>query len=311
MIDWPQDRPSPLTNVCGLAEFRHAWSFSAERISALRGLLIQQTLPSQVASIAVSGSLARMEAHERSDVDLLIVVDDRESPVSAAEMAGIYQIVWNRLADSLPDAQLTPPKPGGVFSACASWRQMTDESARGIVNENMTTYGQRMQILLDAQPLYLNRRFSELQQELLKWYSEERITAQFNEAGPFHWLRLEVLRYWYSIQARACWLFADKPTNSLEVNVKLRSSRKLLFTAFLRSLDQSQTSVNPVEQMLELRRLTPIETITRTMASPADIASCIQSYETAWKFCQSIDTSAIPSEVSDALARIGQYVTGN
>lgn len=307
MLNWPQDRPSPFEDVPQLREFRGAWQFSAQRISDLSNAL-QQQLPAQVACVAVSGSLARMEAHEQSDVDLLVVVDDRATRVSLAEMADIYQTVWQRLAESLPDVELTPPKPGGVFSECASWRLLTAPAARGIVNEDMTTYGQRMQLLLDAQPILHNHSFAELQADLLLWYSEHRIASQFAEAGPFHWLKLEVQRYWYSIQARACWLFANQPHKSLEVNVKLRSSRKLLITAFLHSIDQAHHAESPeqaTDSMLQLLRWTPLEILTSAMSDDAR-QSMLLNFETAWKFCQSVTSSELPPEVSSALIRLSE-----
>lgn len=320
MSEWPQDRPYPFADLLptntttgdqtGLKDgldggLGDAWRFSANRILDLRTALLP-SLPQQIGCVAVSGSLARMEAHEGSDVDLLVVLDDRSNLVSAEESLQLYQLVWQRLLDSLPGCPLTPPKAGGVFSSCASWVRLTDPAARGIVNEDMTNYGQRMQVLLDAQPIFQNDEFCKLQASLLTWFSETRITAQFSEAGPFHWLSEEVRRYWHSIRARASWLFADEPLKSLEVNVKLRSSRMMLVAAFLHSLHESQLtklSGGAAPLLLQWLQQTPLEIVT-SVVSDNDTAGLLLNYQIAWKFCQAVESGALPKEVSDALKTV-------
>lgn len=312
MSDWPQYRVSSITSADFPEGLSHAWKFSTARIQRLRIAIAAADMSPSVACIGVSGSLARMEAHPESDVDLLIVIDDRnQSDCSSPEQ--VYSTVWDTLNLALDDADLVRPKPGGVFSCCARWSQLSDQSARGIVNENMTTYGQRMQLLLDCQPIYQDSVFETLQRSLLSWYSETRIAYAFRESGPYHWLWQEVQRYWRSIRARACWLHANDDTRSLEVNVKLRSSRLLLIVAFLVAIEsaheQADGPAGTDNVFPAILKQTPLERIHGQLeaASFLDIA---HAYEIAWKFCTVRPRqSVLTAEVLQALDCLQQGVT--
>ena len=305
---WSQFRDFPHTDPGELPLLATAWQFSAERFRAIRRAL-EHSAPS-IACVAVSGSLNRMESHGGSDLDLLIVIDDRDVRCAADAQAKIYSAVWDSLLKSPELQNLKPPKPNGVFSVCASWNAMTRPESRGVVDEDVTTFGQRMQLLLDAQPVSNDDAFCELRKNLLTWYSETRIPQLFDEAGPFHWLWQDVHRYWRSLRSRACWLDAESPRKSLEINVKLRSSRLVLIAGFLQAIVVAQTTsavitsetIGVIQKHLAL---SPLERLTAALP-PHLHGDLLTSYEQLWHFVATLgdDDVAVPREIRAAIKQL-------
>ena len=294
----PNQRP-PQFDVSTIPALASAWNYSAERFQQIE-TAIGNHLPDCVACIAVSGSLARMEAHSHSDVDLIIVVDDRHRIVSDTRCCAVFSDVWDRIR-VFGDLR---PKPDGIFSVCARWSDLVDPSARGRIDESLATFGHRIQLLMDAQPVLLSDEFVELQIEILNWYSETRLTRMFNEPGPFHWLWQDVQRYWLSLKSRTYWLNADDPAKSLTLNVKLRSSRLMMVFAFLQTLQQSWHSNLPLSELISAIVLslhhTPAERLFRH-------GEAIGSWDTIWKFLSSASrhpASQLTDDLRHALTHV-------
>jgi hypothetical protein len=308
-VAWPQSRQFPFADSPELSQLGAAWDFSAKQFSHLRSAIDFPT--ETVACIAVSGSLNRMEGHAKSDLDILVVVDDRIKAVSQASRRQIYNTVWDNLR-SVPELELLqPPKSGGVFSTCASWRAMTQATSRGVVDEDLTTFGQRMQLLLDAQPVADAPTFSELRIDLLQWYTESRVCEIFAESGPFHWLWQDVQRYWRSIRSRACWLHSDNPRKSLEVNLKLRSSRLVLIAGFLQAISLAEADSSAViEHMEQELRLTPLERLAFALQDQADCDQLLTSYQSIWSHVAHLPNNAckVPSEILQSVRQLQDSV---
>lgn len=250
-----------------------------------------------------------MEYHAASDLDLLVVLDDRHTTISQESASILFREIWQRIDTEGLDA--AHPKPGGVFSQCVSWRALTNPAVRGIVNEDMTTYGQRMQLLLDAQPVLNNHSFEELQIDLLNWYAETRVSGLFEEAGPFGWLSQDVQRYWRSIWSRAYWLHEDDADKSMEVNVKLRSSRAVIVAAFLHAIDVAQNTetdttaaVSALQQQLTG---TPLERLTSGL-SAKETSNLLGYYQTIWHYLseRNVADSSFSEEIKNALTALGE-----
>ncbi len=247
-----------------------------------------------------------MEAHSGSDLDVLIVLDDRSIEIAEGARRAIYDQVWQQLNTLDTGEAVKPPKAGGVFSSCVSWRKLIDPKVRGIVNEDVTTYGQRMQLLLDAQPVTGHACCQKLQLDLLNWYAETRIADQFAEAGVFHWLWQDVQRYWRSIRARATWLHATEPLKCAEVNLKLRSSRMVLVAAFLQAIqathaatDDKQESITNLQQRLTT---TPLERIAMSLSEIAERTEVIRCYQTIWDRVRQLSKATVDITDDDRAA---------
>lgn len=303
--DWAQNRAFPFASQLGKAPLNRAWEFSRHRWQALQQ--VADSFPSEVACAAVSGSLSRMEAHSGSDLDLLVILDDRVDTATADKTMSVYRSVWKRLQQHEALRDLKPPKAEGVFSVCCSWSSLTNLAVRGRIAEDETTFGQRMQLLLDSQPLFRNEVFERLQTDLLMWYSEIRIAAHFHEAGCFHWLWQDVQRYWRSIRSRACWLYQDQLHKSLEVNLKLRSSRLILIAAFLQAIAVAHRETqSPAEAGIRLQhqlRQTPVERLIQAMPDGTHCSQLLLAWQAIWKHISTLqqDADVVPAEILDAL----------
>lgn len=311
---WPQHRDPELVRFGVVRPLLHAWRFSRQRIAALVDCLHKDGLPAEILTVAISGSLSRMEAHDDSDLDLLIVLDDRDGPISAERELQLARLIWSRLKP----LGIRTPQAGGIFAECAHRSRLVDPTARGKVDEDLTPFGQRMQLILDAQPLLVPLAFEELQADLLTWYSETRVAALFAEAGVFHWLWQDVQRYWRSLRSRACWLYADEPRRSLEINLKLRSSRLSMIAACLLAVaDAHKTAECPQTQqqrLLSHLRKTPLERLTNSGSCPEDSQRLLHNYEAVWEFLQHLpatgngSATTIPAGIQAALIELRQDV---
>ncbi|MDG1893520.1 MAG: hypothetical protein P8J37_01295 [Fuerstiella sp.] len=305
----PAQRSFPFSATAELSKLGDAWSMSRGTIERLHRACCSAPLSPQLACVAISGSLSRMEYHAASDLDLLVVLDDRHTTISQESASILFREIWQRIDTEGLDA--AHPKPGGVFSQCVSWRALTNPAVRGIVNEDMTTYGQRMQLLLDAQPVLNNHSFEELQIDLLNWYAETRVSGLFEEAGPFGWLSQDVQRYWRSIWSRAYWLHEDDADKSMEVNVKLRSSRAVIVAAFLHAIDVAQNTetdttaaVSALQQQLTG---TPLERLTSGL-SAKETSNLLGYYQTIWHYLseRNVADSSFSEEIKNALTALGE-----
>lgn len=308
----PAER-SPGFDVEHVSSLAVAWQYSAGQYQKIRDA-IEPCLPEFVACAAVSGSLARMEAHQASDIDLILVLDDRQCAVADGEANAVFDEVWRRL-DELGAVR---PKPGGIFSECARWTQLTDPAMRGRVDESLVTFGHRIQLLMDAQPVTDAERFLDLQRDLLSWYSETQLMSMFEEPGPFHWLWQDVQRYWRSLRSRTCWVNADDTAKAVSLNVKLRSSRLMLVSSFLLTLQQAQWGSVSCEQTLNEQDI--VETVSddvlrRLTFTPTERlfgdGKGIQQWDLIWTWLRdtaSCPTEQLPDDVRQSLQELAENI---
>ena len=293
----------PTFDTVAAPQLAQSWSDSQAQLVRIREAL-QGVLPPFTACAAVSGSLARMEAHAGSDIDLLIVIDDRTTYVSDQQAKAVFSDAWDRL-DALG---ATRPKPGGIFSLCARWKDLVDPSARGRIDESITVFGHRIQLLMDAQPVESDESFIALQRDILEWYSETRVAKLFDEPGPFHWLWQDAQRYWRSLRARTSWLYADDPVMSLTLNTKLRSSRMLLVFAFLQTIEAAQRESadihRTIQSAVDQLYLTPAE---RIFADGRQVSH----WNSVWEFIRNQPEAAattIPPSVQQSLQAMSGWI---
>jgi len=293
----------PTFDTVAAPQLARAWSDSQVQLAKVRDAL-HEVLPPFIACVAVSGSLARMEVHADSDIDLLIVVDDRTVSVSDQQLESVFFDAWDRL-DALG---ATRPKHGGIFSVCARWKDLIDPAARGRIDESITVFGHRIQLLMDAQPVTSDETFVVLQRELLEWYSETRVAQLFDESGPLHWLWQDVQRYWRSLRARTSWLYADDPVNSLTLNTRLRSSRLLLVFAFLQTIAIAHEThaVGPgvIQSVVDHLYQTPAERLFGDNCQ-------IEHWNSVWEFIRKqpeVAATSLPAAVNLDLQAISTWI---
>jgi hypothetical protein len=162
-----------------------------------------------------------------SDCDLVIVTDESKWPDSDAARQ-LHAEIWQQLEP----LGMVRPKPDGIFSETVTWGQLTDRSTLGLVDEDQSVYGKRMQMLLDSQPVAGEGEFQKLQFEVLKRFHRPLV----NNPYVCDWTPLinEVVRYWKALEVRTAWI--DDPGQWRYLNVKLRHSRQLIIAGLLRML---------------------------------------------------------------------------
>ncbi len=116
--------------------------------------------------VAAAGSLGRLEAGPRADIDTLFVVETDGAAGGAAAPEAVESF-FQRIT-ALP---LVPPKPQGIFRRPVARHALLDEAARGRIDESPQIFGVRIQMLLDARPIHHAAAFADLRRAILTWYA--------------------------------------------------------------------------------------------------------------------------------------------
>jgi len=253
---------------------RSAWTRSRDRMLAIRDALSAAHLPDAIESVSLAGSLARMEATEFSDCDTIVVLREQ------GDAEGLYSQVWA----PLQSLGLARPKPGGIYAAPIRHAQLF--AARpGLVTEDLQTYGLRLQLLLEAQPVYGDDAFHALRRKLV-----DRFAGEFLALDPrkeFTWLLNEVVRYFRSLWVKYQWEHLDEFSRWRLKQLKARHSRLLLFAGMLCLLGEaSRVEGDKADWLAAHLALTPMERIAFAYERSGDphfqrIAGCSEVFLSA------------------------------
>ena len=136
-IPFAAGRESTLSNAIDLKKYPAlfaAWNRSAKTLAAVKHRL--HYVDQRVATVAVSGSLGRMEQLDHSDSDLIVLLKD-DIPLDSAEARDVFQNVWN----VLNPLGLGKPKATGIYATPSNQAERCDPDTRGQVDENVSTFG--------------------------------------------------------------------------------------------------------------------------------------------------------------------------
>ena len=226
---------------------RRDWSL--EQTEKLRGIMsdICQSCPA-VRSVIVSGSLARLDAGPNSDIDVIVVMSDDTELTSSISGDTVTEISRRCETLGLRSAQAT-----GIFASPTSRSELCD-GPRGIVNESMAVFGKRMQLLLEARPIFGINACRDLQSDILQRYLAHPFSSQSHE----HWSYLtdDLIRYWRSYRVWRHWDIEPSNGGWYLRNLKLRNSRLLSYASLLLSCATANRELNSV---LDVLSLTPLE----------------------------------------------------
>ncbi len=203
----------------------------------------------EVATVAVSGSLGRLEAGPHSDADVLVILSTAASDDGAAEL---MQVIW----DALARADLPRPKPTGIYATPATVADLCSTATLGQIAEDVPTFGKRLQLLLDARPVYRPDACRDLQAAVLRRYA----------TGFGNWDHLldDLIRYFRSLRVRDRWYFDSGKGGWYTRSVKSEHSRLLLYAGLLLPLGGAG------ERLAEYVALTPLERVARVYAEHGD-----------------------------------------
>lgn len=227
-----------------------AWSL--ETCDQIRAALqaLGDELPA-VRSVILTGSLARLDACSLSDVDLIVVLEDGY-PLATPEASQAVASTWDRL---LP-LGLRAPNLQGVFATPTSRAELCD-GPRGIVDEAVAVFGKRIQILLEATPVYGAEPFESLQAQILERYRDHPFSERDGETWSY--LTDDLIRYWRSYRVWRHWDLDSDNGGWFLRNLKLRHSRLLTYASVLLACSASESSAGEAAELLTLLRRTPLE----------------------------------------------------
>lgn len=241
-----------------------AWRESWQTLAVMRELLAGEGLPPEVRCVAVSGSLGRMEQTSHSDVDLIVVLHD-DIATEGDRAARAFQSVWRPLAS----LGLPPAKTHGIFAAPTSQTELCRPVDVGKIDEAVGVFGKRIQLLLDAQPLYADASFASLQEAVLARYGQDDALRH----GDGHWtcLQRDVIRYWQSMAVQCRWRQRDDAAAWRIRNLKLQHSRRLMVAGLLLLLGEAtRRPCGNLDWLGPRLSLTPLERVASVYLASAD-----------------------------------------
>jgi hypothetical protein len=239
----------------------HAWSCAAlGRLSdALAGLA--RDFP-EVATVAASGSLGRREAGPHSDADLIVVLRDAVPDGRAAEL-------MERLWDTLAAVGLQRPKPAGIYATPVTVADLGSTATLGQVAEDVPTFGKRMQLLLDARPVFDAEGSAAVQAAVLRRYAAGGVDR--DPAAAWAYLLNDLVRYFRALRVRDQWHFSTGKGGWYLRSAKSEHSRVLMYAGFLLLLGEgSKGDADRVGALLRRLPLTPLERVAAVYADNGD-----------------------------------------
>lgn len=185
-----------------------------------------------IETIALGGSLGRLEASDQSDFDCIVVVRTDPAPV----VTGVVE----RIHAALCSLSLKQPKSWGIYHQPVSTGTLLDHAGLGSLDEPPAIFGKRIQLLLDAQPVYRAAALQSLQARIIDWYGTGYLDADPGRSWTY--LINDLSRYLHAYAAWQQYKFARTADDSWQLRqAKLRSSRVVTIAGLLLLLGESNS----------------------------------------------------------------------
>lgn len=226
-----------------------------------------------IETVAVGGSLGRLEASGSADFDCIVVARDDACPVALDRDVA-------RIHDVLASCGLRRPKADGIYRDAITPAALLDQRGLGSLDETPTIFGKRMQFLLDARPVFAPVRFAALRHAILCWYG----SGFFGRDGALSWTYLlnDVQRYLHAYAGWQQYKLARTVDDSWELRqAKFRSSRVVTFAGLLALLGASNHRVDKIDWLAAHLDATPLERLGQVMwrHDPAAFDEALANYE--------------------------------
>lgn len=264
-IPFAADREATLSNAIDLKEYPAlfaTWNRSVKTLAAVKDRLHQ--VDQQVATVAVSGSLGRMEQLEHSDGDFIVLLKDHVS-LDSLEAQNAFQNVWS----VLHPLGLAKPKATGIYATPSNQTELCDPVTRGQVAEDVSVFGKRIQLLLDCQPVYGVDAFRNSIDSIIERYTSGMVESS-NETS-WKYLLDDLIRYFRSLSVMYRWEARDRPGYWRLRNVKLRHTRLMMSTGLLLLMGDADSQPGAgIDWLKDRLSLTALERVAFGYAQQAD-----------------------------------------
>lgn len=210
-----------------------------------------------IETIALAGSLGRLEAHQDSDFDCIIIANSNASDAQRRQQSALA-------VELMAECGLKMPKASGIFLKPVDRLQLLDRDALGKLDEAPHIYGKRMQCLLDTRAVYMPKAFTRLQADLVRWYASDFVEHRPRRSWTY--LINELARYLHSYASWQQFKFDQGDDDSwLLRQLKLRSSRMVTFAGLLYLLGESNQRDDKLEWLGARLNQTPLERVLSAM----------------------------------------------
>jgi hypothetical protein len=239
--------------------------FSVDLVAALSAALWdQRSHLDAFETIAVAGSLGRLEAGPQSDIDSLLVVRDGAPQQTVRQQQRIVMRI-------LGDTGLKLPKRAGIYRIPVDRATLLNPAALGSLDEAPEIFGKRMQFLLDARPLLHLEACRTLQADIVRWYGSG--FHQRDAGASWTYLINDLVRYLHAYAGWQQYKLARTGDDSWQLRqAKLRSSRMLTFAGLMVLLGTSNDRSDKQSWLLEQLAATPLERVAGAMLHYDDAA---------------------------------------
>ncbi len=260
--DFPKNRDFPFVAGDSLKVLHGAWALAQKTFSDLQNNLTDALHPA-VRTVILSGSIGRMEQLHNSDCDLMVILE--EDTLKDTKLAtDAFQSVWRTVSSM----DLGQPESDGIFSTPTSQAELCDESTLGHIDEDLSVFGKRFQLLLDSQPVIGDRAFDELLNAILMRYAKGDVSR--GETREWMFLLNDLVRYFRSLSIRYQWYYLDRPDYWRLVNLKFKHSRFIIYAGLLLLLGECSRHQDKFAWLAERLRLTALERIAHVFESHGD-----------------------------------------
>ena len=200
-------------------QFIKNWQFSLGMLTKLNARLNEHFKDDNSFSVLVAGSYGRMDAHEDSDLDFMIVhngyLTDEEDKV------GIVRNIAKEL-------NIGTPNPEGAFSRPIHLDKMLDTI--GSKDDDLNSTAQRLLILMEGRAIYNRAFFNNIMMSILDHYL--RYVREEPEKEALVLLN-DLIKYFRNICINVEFSFWQDESKWGIRNVKLTHSRILIYAGLL------------------------------------------------------------------------------
>lgn len=222
-------------------------------VSKLRDAL--EGISPQIKTIAVTGSLARLDAGESSDCDLIVVLHDGIDAL-ASEASEIASEVYRHVeACGIPGADAS-----GIYRQPTTARDLLNPESVGVIDESVDVFGKRMQLLIESRPVVGNDAFRDLTAAILDRYMQPN--AESLGIPDFDYLLNDLIRYYRSYRVAKHWATSGRRDGWYLKQVKVQHTRLLTFATSVMLLGEYATDATVDRtQLLHCLGTAPLERV--------------------------------------------------